>query len=306
MSSRPPLECWHALTGAAGTGKTRVTANLVLQYLHATAKRSFPPRRVLVISASHFAIDNFLRVYREEGGQKYVPCRFITKHVRARLEGAEKLGDKVIDKDIYDWSHEHYKRIAADLPQYRTVQESHDWLGAYHSRLNSQLLELRAKRDDENGKKRFAFFPSHERWRSKHAPEKSWNHVREVSTGLKYFQDKLDQLLHIVKGNGDTFVEKGAHSNEEIEDPIELYKLFAAEVVATTVDAFDRLPDMRFDLVIFEEASQFAVIKFLKALTKIMRTRDEQGGDSPWIILSGDPQQLPPFFNGALCPSVPQ
>ncbi|MBM4094180.1 MAG: hypothetical protein FJ276_32955 [Planctomycetes bacterium] len=56
------------------------------------------------------------------------------------------------------------------------------------------------------------------------------------------------------------------------------------------------LPDIRFDLVVFEEASQLPVIKILKVVTKVLRGR---GGDSApaKLILSGDVQQLPPYVS---------
>jgi superfamily I DNA and/or RNA helicase len=70
--------------------------------------------------------------------------------------------------------------------------------------------------------------------------------------------------------------------------------LFAAQVIATTVDALLRLPDMCFDLVVFEEASQLPLTGLLKVLTKVVRARNKS--QKLRLVLSGDPQQLPPVL----------
>ena len=68
---------------------------------------------------------------------------------------------------------------------------------------------------------------------------------------------------------------------------------FAAQLVAVTVDGLRRLPDMGFDLVIFEEASQLNATAMLKVLAQVMRARSPEG--TLHVVLSGDPQQLPPY-----------
>ena len=68
---------------------------------------------------------------------------------------------------------------------------------------------------------------------------------------------------------------------------------FAAPLVATTLDGLDRLPDVPYDIVVFEEASQIRQLKVLKTLTKVLRANG--AGLPPQVILSGDPAQLAPF-----------
>jgi AAA domain len=76
-SGNNPDALWHIITGSPGTGKTHVTASLAFQFLEAISERLFPPGRVLVVAATHFAVDNFVRVFRKEFANRYVPYRFV-------------------------------------------------------------------------------------------------------------------------------------------------------------------------------------------------------------------------------------
>jgi superfamily I DNA and/or RNA helicase len=55
---------------------------------------------------------------------------------------------------------------------------------------------------------------------------------------------------------------------------------------------------MGFDLIIFEEASQLDITALLKVLTQVMRGRSSEKEIN--VILSGDPQQLPPHIEQQL------
>jgi superfamily I DNA and/or RNA helicase len=80
----------------------------------------------------------------------------------------------------------------------------------------------------------------------------------------------------------------------------EPYACFAAPLVAVTCDAVDDLPDVAYDLVIFEEASQLRFVKLLKVLTKVVRGRTT--ASVPAVLFCGDPRQLPPFYDSADAP----
>ena len=91
-----------------GYTSTRVTSSLVFQFLEAISERLFPPGRVLVVAATHFAVDNFVRVFREISDRYYVLYRFVP---HARVEALKNRS--IIDSKLYDWSHDYYKSISA-------------------------------------------------------------------------------------------------------------------------------------------------------------------------------------------------
>lgn len=181
-----------------------------------------------------------------------------------------------------------------DLPKPELHQQVPFSLLTYCKRLEEQTKRLKDRLAAATlPKKSPALIPSHEWWRAINIPSKSWRSAAELRTRLEYLEQRLERL------NDYTEPEQSLETEKQDDDPLGsitgLYALFAAPVVATTVDAFDRLPDLWFDLVVVEEASQLWLIKLLKVLTKVIRAR---GGEPlpPALVLSGDPQQLPPFL----------
>ncbi len=272
---------WQVLTGAAGTGKTFVTASIAFQYLERTSTREFPARRVLVVSSAHFAIDNFVRVFLRVCGRRYMPYRFVTE---SRLLALKSAG--VIDARLYDECQEYYGSISADLPHPPRPTQSLGSFVSYLENLKTHLHETNRGR----AKKPSMFVPSHHRWRMTYTRLRKWATKQELNTRRLYLKTKRERL--------NLYEEHSRSELSSADFPMKessLYALFASEVVATTVDAFDRLPDMSFDLIIFEEASQIGVLKLLKVLTKVARARDMHL-PAPAIVLSGDQRQLPPFL----------
>jgi hypothetical protein len=274
---------WHVLTGAAGTGKTHVTASIAFKYLESTKTREYPPRRVLVVSAAHFGVDNFVRVFLKVCDGQYIPYRFITN---SRLLGLKRAG--IIDAGLYDFCNQYYEQIVSELPHPVPRGNSKPSLITRYPKLEAHLRHVNQK---PPSRKSSMLIPGHERWRATHASHKRWFPAAELDATRRYLKTKLERL--------DLYQE---HAEPPESPPPKLqiresslYALFAAEIVASTVDAFDRLPDMSFDLIVVEEASQLGILKLLKVLTKVARARDARL-PPPKIILSGDQRQLPPFL----------
>jgi hypothetical protein len=68
--------------GAAGTGKTRKTAELVKTCLELHEGRVYPPPRVLVVAATNFALHNFKAAFKKLTNDKRVICHHVTDHQR--------------------------------------------------------------------------------------------------------------------------------------------------------------------------------------------------------------------------------
>jgi hypothetical protein len=285
QASREQGSYWHIVTGAAGTGKTNLTASTVSNYLTKTKNEVYPPQRVLVIGPSHFAVDNFVRALSLVSGGKTVPYRFVTQ---TRLDFLVREG--ILDFETYEWSMKYYYDIESDLPHPPSINRNDSHVFDYRARVETALLHPEfASLHPRKRRESSMFIPSHERWRSRFAPDKCWRAQQENQFQQSYLKTKLKRL-NLLKDKEETDVQTESGSSFSSQD---LYSLFSSEIVATTVDAFDRLPDMNFDMVIFEEASQLGLIKSLKVLTKVSRGRVED--TPPIIVLSGDPQQLPPF-----------
>jgi hypothetical protein len=280
IRSEQSSDYWHVITGAAGTGKTHVTVSVTLRYLEATRSQEFPPRRVLVVSAAHFGVDNFVRVFLKTCDNRYVPYRYITE---SRLRASQ--GTDVIDRALYEFCKAHYDAMTPELPHPIQRSPRGPSFLTYHSNLEAHLRNVNRRRIS---RKASMFIPSHERWRVTFAEPKRWFPFDELDATRRYLTTKA-KYLKLYQEQLQTENSKPVRLSSNV------YPKFAAEVVATTVDAFDRFPDMHFDLIVIEEASQLGVLKLLKLLTKVARARDAKL-PPPKIILSGDERQLPPFL----------
>ena len=275
---------WRIITGAAGTGKTHVTASITYHYLERTQSQEFPPRRVLVVSAAHYGVDNFVRVFLSVCGQKYIPYRFVTN---SRVLALKDIG--VIDSKLYEFSQNHYDTLQSELPRPQNASQFARPFETYQKKLEAQLQEINQLTTSR--KSSMLFLPSHQQWRLAYTNGAKWLSDYELNRRRAYLNTRLEQVALYEERNDPQI----STTNRSPFTGSKLYALFGSEVVATTLDGFDRLPDMSFDLIVVEEASQVGLLKLLKTLTKVARARDTLL-PPPKIILSGDQRQLPPFL----------
>jgi hypothetical protein len=276
-NGRPPIQ---VLTGAPGTGKTRVAASLADLFLSRNRDRAYPPARVLVVAASHFAIDNFLRTFRVLAS---VDAR-IYRHVPpARVD--QLRNSRVLDAVLHDEIAQEWERHRSELPPVRARSAERVNLNEYVASLETNIASLPVSGGNGTPVRR-VFIPSHERWRKTKNGECSWLSEREPHFQRSYLVSKRDEFSKLRDG-GEAAIHEETRSDR-------LYRQFAADIVATTPDAFDRLPDLHYDLVVFEEASQLTGLKLLKVMAKVLRPLERDA--CPRILLSGDRAQLPPFL----------
>ncbi|WP_316158306.1 MULTISPECIES: DEAD/DEAH box helicase [unclassified Bradyrhizobium] len=272
-----PFNC-SLVTGAAGTGKTALVADLSIRFLDECAgTSSFPPARIVVVASTHYALDNFVRVLRERSGGRHVPYRFVPRRGR---------DDKGLDKELYNWSQEHYKRIVSALLHEIQSKSAESGLQETIDRVQRELRAIEtAESPDTDGP---ALIPSHEKWRTRVLGKRRGLTSRERTLVQEMVRQRLKALQQLKDQPDDVC---GLTPGVPRLDP---YACFAAPIIVTSVDALDRLPDVHCDLVIFEEASQLRLVKLFKVLTKLIRARGD--GTSPKIVMSGDSRQLPPFL----------
>jgi hypothetical protein len=273
------------LTGAPGTGKTRVAARLAAQHLEERSGQLNPCARVLVVAASHFGIDNFLRTFLEVSS----PGIHIYRNVpRLRLDSLKTRG--ILDAPLHDRLSQDLEQQKAFLPIPTRRAADQFELSDYATRLRTELEEAEAAlgtKDPPSGAGK-AHIPSHENWRNLFGAGSDWHLPVEFEMKGVYLRNRLSDL--------DAFkdLEKREASDEESPVGENLYLQLGSDLVATTPDAFKRVPDMTYSLVILEEASQLSSLKILKVLAQVARPLGPD--EIPPILLSGDPQQLPPFI----------
>jgi hypothetical protein len=270
----------HLLTGAPGTGKTRVAARLASDHL-ASASDDETPRRVLVVAASHFGIDNFLRTLLDVSAASLNVFRNVP---RLRVDLLKNR--RVIDASLHDRLTKTLERQKRLLPRPQPRPSDKLSVSAYAALVRSEIEAAEGIRADLREKPASVVIPSHEQWRELYGFKTASPLPVEIVTKTSYLRNRLEDLATL----RDIEEESAA---EETYAGEALYLQFGCDVIATTPDAFDRIPDMTYSLVVFEEASQLAALKILKVLTKIMRACSVE----PMVLMSGDAQQLPPFVD---------
>jgi hypothetical protein len=268
------------ITGAAGTGKTTVTAWLAAIHTDATEKDLRDIRRVLVVAATHFALDNFMGVFRTITQDKNVPYRYI---VPARVQSLKREGR--LNADLYDWSNENYSSVTHTIRKLTSTFRGDSGLADCRGRLARLVQYVRQHRPAAT--LRHVVIAEHEAWRSAHDRRVTWLKPWEVEQIETLVDEKLQAL-----SSPEPATAPASEADTQVQR--EPYACFAARLVVTTLDAVDDLPDTAYDLVIFEEASQLRLAKLLKVLTKVARSN---GGTIPPLVLSGDSRQLPPFVD---------
>ena len=278
LSTRAHSLC-KLITGAAGTGKTQLVAELATHFLRShDTKQSLEPARVLVVAATHYALDNFVRCFRRITSGEYVVYRFIPAAQRDDYATGEW------DREVLSWSSNHYRQLVDGFTKSFAVGSTAGDMEKISERIQKRLDVIQRLQPTRS---QHCIVTPHEAWRQSillAAPVLSDNECA-------IFSEAFERQLSILRRNSRAVTrdEKSMLRKPDL-DP---YATFAARIIVTTVDSVVSLPDVRFDVVICEEASQLRVAKLLKVLTKAARPRGD--GTLPVVILSGDPRQLPPF-----------
>lgn len=286
---REPGQQWWGITGAAGTGKTTVTASVVSKYLDTTLSSCvFPPPRVLVVAATHFALENFLGVFDGVTCGRHVPYHYVSATRLERL-----LAGGRIDHETYAQRENFYETVTQPVRARLSQTPARDSVDSVRQHLEDAQAALGGRATDFN---KCALIPSHDQWRLRRLRTSSWTTSAELSSLKTLIANRLTALLQYTSTNvSSKSVGPAAH-----RDP---YSCFAAPVVVVTSDALRDLPDVSFDLVVFEEASQLRALKLLKVLNKVARSRLD--GEIPAVLFSGDARQLPPFIDTSDYPAGP-
>jgi hypothetical protein len=262
------------VTGAAGTGKSYLLARYAARMLD--PDRDAPGRRkprIAVLAATHYALDNFGSAFRAVTNDEIVPYRFVSR----RGERSHQSG-RSFDREFQAWTTRHYQReVKKVLDAVQPVSEA-EQLATTRRRIEAVIATL--SETPTSGKA--ARFQSHDRWLQAvgKLPRNSAERD-QISRGLT---DRLKFL--------DLYVDDLGGKPAAPAFDLDPYAAFMAPMIICTIDAFDTLPDVSFDLVIFEEASQLRLCKILKALGKVTRAT----GGLASVILSGDERQLPPYY----------
>lgn len=269
------------IRGAAGTGKTQVAVDCALEYLSRRQGQLFPPPRVLIVGASHYAIDNYLRQLLERCDENLKVYRAVPE---MRVDALLNRG--TIDRILWANLQRRWYHAKSDLPMIPRGISGNAPMAMLLGEVTGRVTALEQECSIGSGHRDYALLPGHERWRRLYGEGSGSVVEGEQDARLNYLRQKLSDLRSVADA-------APTEPLDRFEDSQELYMQFSAEVVATTADAFGRLPDMNFDLVVFEESSQLGFLKVVNVLTKVVRAI---GPDTkPTIIFCGDSQQLPPF-----------
>jgi hypothetical protein len=267
------------LTGAPGTGKTRIAARSAHEHLQSRSIDDCPPSRILVVAASHFGIDNFLRSFLNVSKDRWTVFRNIP-----RLRIAALRNTRVLDADLHDAITRSLDRQRSALPAPNARPSQRVEISQYMTLLQSRFRTVEALRMNLGKQSDRIIVSSHERWRKLYEGASSPATVMEIEQRARCLRNRLIDL----EGISDADVKKQPGETYTGEN---LYLQLGSDVIATTPDAFGLLPDLAYSLVIFEEASQLASLKILKVLTKALRASPKP----PMILMAGDPCQLPPY-----------
>ena len=267
--------------GAPGTGKSRFAAKAALRLLNSLEHRPFPPPRVVVVASSHYALDNFARIFQTLSGGKYPPYRHVPWGRGARALASDT------DGYVHQASHQHHSRMVDALISKAPSGFNRDLM----ERAGARLRRVRDALARETGETEPpAIIPSHELWRrrtlGKAAPMDAIQRQRIQSL----LNERLGYLAEFSASSKTVSASAALVSDH---DAFSTFASFGAKIVIATADAVYGLPDMGCDLVIFEEAGQIPLVKMLKVLTKVSRVRPDLS--LPGVLFSGDPRQLPPF-----------
>lgn len=279
VQTERPSQWWKIVTGAPGTGKTRFTAGVAGEFLKAADDRAFPAARVLVVCASHWAVDNYVRTFHE-GYSDVVVHRYVSHEQWNRRKNDGRIDCEMCEALTAEFD----SRVAPFLPEVQIPETKHDAISSYRTHLLNRLAQIDAALSSAVGRSVNCLVPSHARWRLQYGM-KTIEDLAHLRAAGQYLREKLHDL-------------EGIDSPQGFEsDPGDVrisQRLFAAQLVAVTIDSLPKLPDVRFELVIVEEASQVSLTNLLKVMSKVMRA--SMGGELPHLVLCGDPQQLSPFI----------
>lgn len=276
-----PVE-YCILTGAAGTGKTRVSAKIVCGFLERFRGRRYPPLRVLVVGCSNCSIDNFARMFLQENNESIVPLRNEREQRTDRL-----IQDGRVSSDVIEASRRHFAPEVYSQAEF-TCEELRISGGAVQ-RLSHEcaILAEMIERSKTEPMARI-IVGSHERWRH--------GFLGRHHSGLHSEILERQSVTNVRLTNAKKHRSEPDDGSMSGQSKARSYSALRAMVIASTVDLLRDLPDLWFDLVVIEEASQVTALKTLKVLEKVLRGRGHDNAMSSLAILfSGDPQQLPPF-----------
>ena len=145
------------VTGAPRTGKTCFAVKTVLSLLERLShERQCPPPRVVVVAASHYALDNFTRVLLTLGDDRVVPYRHVPMHWHRRAAKRRNA-----DVDLYRYLWGRYEPDIKSLLFECSAELDAGREGRTKADIQNALLALRRAKTRTDA----PVVPSHARWR---------------------------------------------------------------------------------------------------------------------------------------------